>query len=114
MTRLCVAIFVRTAEQAKRDIVLAGEAGAEMVELRIDTFNELVAIRELCQGSALPTIVTRRPTWEGGQSVEPEGLRLNYLKAIGVAGRTPFIDVELKSLGEFDRADVDSRLIVSS
>lgn len=38
MTHLCVAIFVHDVAQAKRDIAQAAEAGADMVELRIDQF----------------------------------------------------------------------------
>ena len=36
MTLLCVAIFLRDDAQARRDIALAAEAGADIVELRID------------------------------------------------------------------------------
>jgi hypothetical protein len=36
MTYLCIAIFVSDEAQARRDIAVAAEAGADMVELRID------------------------------------------------------------------------------
>ena len=36
MTRLCVPILVRNADQARRDAVVAIELGADMIELRLD------------------------------------------------------------------------------
>lgn len=96
MTHLCVAIFVTDLEQARRDIALAGEAGADFVELRIDRVADLDSLAELVRQSDLSTIVTRRPTWEGGQSEEPDSTRLDALfRAAG--DDATYVDVELKS-----------------
>ena len=39
MTYLCVPIFVHTIEQANRDVALAAESGADLIELRVDRFH---------------------------------------------------------------------------
>jgi 3-dehydroquinate dehydratase / shikimate dehydrogenase len=66
MTRLCVAIFANTPDQAKRDIAVAAEAGADMVELRIDSMNDADDVLGLLASATLPAVVTCRPIWEGG------------------------------------------------
>jgi 3-dehydroquinate dehydratase/shikimate dehydrogenase len=94
MTYLCVAIFVRDETQARRDIALAAEAGADMVELRVDDLPDVEAISRLIADGGLPAIVTLRPTWEGGRSELPEQQRLQTLADI--ADRRPgFVDLEL-------------------
>jgi len=109
MTRLCVAIFVNDLAQAQRDIALAAEAGADLVELRIDTFAGDVL--PLVKASVVPTIVTCRPTWEGGQSTDADGVRIQKLREIYLPA---FVDLELKTfrvkraLGEFPRLILSS------
>ncbi len=111
MTRLCVAIFVTDPAQAARDIALAAEAGADTVELRIDTFEGDVAA--LVQKSILPAIVTCRPTWEGGRSSATDTQRAALLAS--AAPDAAYIDLELKT---FRRSsiprDLYRRLILSS
>src|SRR6266566_8316438 len=72
MTRLCVPIFVKTMDQAKRDVALAAEAGADLVELRIDSLANSLKDHEVVQTiireRMLPLIVTCRPISEGGRS----------------------------------------------
>ena len=67
MTQLCAASFVDDIAQAKRDIARAAEAGADMVELRIDRFTEPHLVRQLAEECILPAIFTCRPRWEGGE-----------------------------------------------
>ena len=84
MTRLCVAIFVNDLAQARRDAVAAAEAGADMVELRIDEFTGHEQVRTLdIENCPLPCIVTCRPTWEGGQCELPEGERMAAARSGG-------------------------------
>ena len=45
MTRLHVAIFVRSIEQAMRDSALVAEQGADAIEFRIDTFVDVLPAR---------------------------------------------------------------------
>jgi 3-dehydroquinate dehydratase/shikimate dehydrogenase len=115
MTYLCVPIFVRDAEQTRRDVALAAEAGAEMVELRIDhlgnkdELTDTIAeqIAGILAASTLPAIVTCRPTWEGGYSELPDGARLRFLRTASDQGAA-YVDIELKSYKPHDRgSDLD-------
>ena len=94
MTRLCVAIFVDTAERARRDIAVAAEAGANLVELRIDRLGEPDVARDVIAGSTLPTILTCRPTWEGGHNELPDEQRIALLRS-AVVTDGGYVDVEL-------------------
>jgi 3-dehydroquinate dehydratase/shikimate dehydrogenase len=107
MTYLCAAIFVRDRAQAERDIALAEEAGAEMVELRIDSFRERDDIVALLNFAAVPTVLTRRAKWEGGESDLPDLERLQFLWR-DEAARATYFDVELKAYRAFQLADRDS------
>ncbi|MCE9589472.1 MAG: shikimate dehydrogenase [Planctomycetes bacterium] len=104
MTRLTVSILVHTLEQALAAAARAAEAGADLVEFRIDLFADNAArVIELVNRSALPCIITCRPTWEGGQYDGDEQARISLLEHVGLGetggasgGRRPaYIDVEL-------------------
>src|SRR5690606_40153112 len=100
MTRLCVPIVVRNAEQARRDAVVAVELGADMIELRLDEVlntdlletttdgaawkhDRLVAdMQQLVQDLAVPVILTCRPASEGGFTDADDEARLTLLAAI--------------------------------
>ena len=91
MTRLCAAIFVTDPDKARRDIALAAEAGADMVELRLDTFDG--DAYHLIGNSILPTVVTVRPSWEGGRSTETDAQRIETLDSLSYLAT--YTDVEL-------------------
>lgn len=97
MTSLCVSIFVNDIPRAKGDIARAAEAGADLVELRIDRFTEPHAIRQLVEQSILPAIVTCRASWEGGQCDLPDEKRLRLLQ-LACHGQTRYVDVELEAV----------------
>jgi 3-dehydroquinate dehydratase/shikimate dehydrogenase len=101
MTRLCVAIFVTGDAQTKRDIVLAAEAGADLVELRIDTFDSQQILDELIKSRLLPVVVTCRPKWEGGLSDFTENKRGDLLTR-AVDGGVEFVDVELETTRRYE------------
>jgi 3-dehydroquinate dehydratase/shikimate dehydrogenase len=96
MTHLCIAIFVTDPSKAQRDIAAAAEAGADMVELRIDRLSDIEALPPLLKSAVLPCIVTCRPVWEGGQSELNDDERLMRLSFAGDDGAS-YVDVELKS-----------------
>lgn len=96
MTYLCAAIFVRDLGQAKRDAIAAAESGADMLELRIDGVTDPTPIQQLLQSVTLPTIVTCRPTWEGGESELVESKRLALLDFAASSGAN-YVDIELES-----------------
>lgn len=108
MTKLAVSILVTSRTQAHAAAARAAELGADLVEYRIDQFTDAIAhadapteLAKLVGESPLPSIVTCRPTWEGGHYDGDEQLRVSLLEHAGLplpdsAGRTPaYIDVEL-------------------
>jgi 3-dehydroquinate dehydratase/shikimate dehydrogenase len=94
MTLLCVPIFVDSIEQAKRDVALAAEAGADLVELRIDDFTDEDLVQKLVTESILPVVLTCRPEWEGGHSGLSDAVRMALLRR-GATGKARYVDVEL-------------------
>jgi 3-dehydroquinate dehydratase/shikimate dehydrogenase len=99
MTHLCVAIFVTDLDKARRDVALAAEAGADMVELRIDAASPADAatdspLIEFIAKLSIPSIITCRPAWEGGQCELPEPDRLLLLGRIAEVGAS-YADIEL-------------------
>jgi 3-dehydroquinate dehydratase/shikimate dehydrogenase len=113
MTHLCVAIFVTSLPQAQRDIALAAESGADLVELRIDRFDPILQAGLIAQ-STLPAIVTCRPVWEGGQSELSNADRLERLKNLLDDGAA-YADVELITSQESPASlPKQGRLIISS
>ncbi len=131
MTHLCVAIFVQTIEQARRDMALAAEAGADFIELRIDRVVDssnlgqflaspqmLHPLQELIGQAGIPTIITCRAPWEGGESTLAESDRIELLKRASEADAT-YVDLELvayRKTGPLSTMPRDARagLIVSS
>jgi 3-dehydroquinate dehydratase/shikimate dehydrogenase len=111
MTRLCAAIFVTDIAQVQRDIALAAEAGADMVELRLDRFEGDAC--HLVDHSILPTIITIRPQWEGGHSAASDADRVTNLAFLSHLAK--YTDLELAT---FKRLNVNreefSLLILSA
>ena len=97
MTRLCVAIFVTDEAQARRDVSLAAERGADIVELRIDAMTDRSVLDAILASITVPVIVTCRPTWEGGQS-QLEDFRRGELLAAAAEDGAAFVDVELETI----------------
>jgi 3-dehydroquinate dehydratase/shikimate dehydrogenase len=81
MTRLCVSILVQDIAQAKRDIADAVEAGAEMIELRMDPLPEVTMAEHLQKACSVPCIITCRCAAEGGHSDLSDVERLQFLRA---------------------------------
>ncbi|MFP4223612.1 MAG: shikimate dehydrogenase [Phycisphaeraceae bacterium] len=96
MTRLTAAIMVRDLEQALADATRAAEFGADLVELRIDGFTDPDGVGRLLQEAPLPSILTCRPTWEGGEYAGGEAERLSLLEQAVQGVRAPtYLDLEL-------------------
>src|SRR5690242_994257 len=113
MTQLCVAIFVTDVEGAKRDIARAAEAGADLVELRVDAMTDANEVARVARESILPCVVTCRPVWEGGQSELSDEQRVEMLEA-GALGNTRYLDVELETLRHGVERPGGAQVIVSS
>src|SRR5881394_4676508 len=97
MTDLCVAIFASDIAQVKRDVLAAAEAGADVVELRLDRITDDWQAASLVEQSILPCILTCRPTWEGGESELPDYRRAAMLSFASHKKNAHCIDLELES-----------------
>lgn len=100
---LCIPITVHDLAPALTDAQAAKDAGADLIEWRIDEAfsgsddeHELRLIKQLVADSPLPCIVTCRPTWEGGGYDGDDDARVSLFEALGTADTPPrYIDVEL-------------------
>ena len=115
MTHLCVPIFVDQFEQVARDVAKAVEAGADVVELRIDRVSDLDQVKLILQRHAILFIVTCRPTNEGGESTADDQTRWELLHNATVY-HPRFIDIELETLKRIpnSKSRLASEKIVSS
>jgi 3-dehydroquinate dehydratase/shikimate dehydrogenase len=93
MSKLCVTVTAATTAELrrKRDEV----AGADLVELRLDTVADPDAAAAL-DGRRVPVVVTCRPTWEGGQFKGSEAERKQIL-ADALARGAEYVDLEWKA-----------------
>jgi len=96
MTRLTVAIFVESLDQALADADAAKRAGADLVEYRIDDFTDEAEVVKLIEQTPIPCVLTCRPTWEGGHYDGDDQARVALLEHAGLGERAPeYVDVEL-------------------
>ena len=93
MSKLCVTVTAATTAELrrKRDEV----AGADMVELRLDSVADPDVAAAL-DGRKLPVIVTCRPEWEGGQFKGSEQERKQILSDALALG-AEHVDIEWKA-----------------
>jgi 3-dehydroquinate dehydratase/shikimate dehydrogenase len=117
MTYLCAAIFVVDPAQARRDMALAAEAGADMIELRTDAFgaDAFDQIKLVIQSSPVPVIVTCRPKSEGGKSELQDEQRIALMDSLCDANPA-YVDIELELLRRHPNARtlIPRQLIVSA
>jgi len=108
MGGICCAVVAPTTERALEAAARAREAGADLVEFRLDAM-ERFDLAALLAGSPLPAVVTFRRADQGGLRETPETERIGHLEEAGRLG-AKYIDIELDSrLPERGRA----KLIVS-
>lgn len=114
MTQLCVAIMVKSVEQALAHAAQAAERGADVVEYRLDRFTaDLDAVRKIVIKSPLRCIVTCRPVWEGGHFEGDEATRLSVLNEVSVHGNA-LVDLELVARERGAEIAGGAKLILSS
>ncbi len=114
MTHLCVPIFVTELPTARRDIAAAAAAGADLIELRIDTLRDMGVLRLLLEDNILPAVVTCRSKSEGGYSQLDDTQRTAQLTS-AIAGGAQCVDLELLAVQRMNHipAEIQSRLILS-
>jgi len=84
-------------EQARRDIGRAVEAGAEMIELRLDALEEPADLPALISFVGVPIIATCRTVAEGGLSHADGAERATFLSVAADAG-AKYLDLELETV----------------
>ncbi|KAM1837441.1 hypothetical protein EV1_019023 [Malus domestica] len=102
-TVICAPIMAESVDKMVIDMGKAKALGADLVEIRLDhlkDFNCNEDLKILIKESPLPTLVTYRPKWEGGQYDGDEKYRLDALRLAMEVG-ADFIDVELQVAHEF-------------
>lgn len=102
-TLLCTPLMGTTIDQMLIEMHKAKAIGSDIVEIRLDclrTFTPHQDLPTLIKQSPLPTLVTYRPMWEGGQYEGEEAKRQEALK-LAIAFGASYIDVELEVANEF-------------
>ncbi|KAM3752850.1 hypothetical protein ACB098_03G049200 [Castanea mollissima] len=105
-TQICAPVMAETVDQMLLLMRKAKELGADLVEVRIDflkNFSPRQDLEILIKQSPLPTLITYRPIWEGGQYDGDESQRQNALR-LAVELGADYVDVELKVAHDFYNA----------
>lgn len=98
MTRTCVTLRERTAEAAVRRAADCREAGADLVEVRLDHMDRPgwgPREQEAVSSLGLGTVLTLRPEWEGGLYMGSEEERSRIFGTVLGSG-ADHIDIELR------------------
>ncbi|XP_050384124.1 bifunctional 3-dehydroquinate dehydratase/shikimate dehydrogenase, chloroplastic-like [Argentina anserina] len=120
-TLLCTPLMGTTVDQMLIEMHKAKEIGSDIVEIRLDclrNFNPSSDLQILIKQSPLPTLVTYRPVWEGGQYEGDETKRQDALRSAMELGAN-YIDIELEVAHEFNNSIYEKKpdnfkVIVSS
>jgi len=114
--QICVPIAAENASEAMGLIRKAEAGGADLIELRLDYFNDLGGISRIVESTSLPVIATNRQYEQGGHRPQKENQRVQAL--LDVAGQGfRYVDVELTTQGLgsviLELKKTDAKLIVS-
>ncbi|XP_031373667.1 bifunctional 3-dehydroquinate dehydratase/shikimate dehydrogenase, chloroplastic-like isoform X2 [Punica granatum] len=120
-TLICVPIMGDSIDKMAIDMDRAKASGADLVEIRLDclkTFSPNEDLKTIMKASPLPTLITYRPKWEGGQYEGDENKRLDVLR-LAVELGADYVDVELQVAREFNdsisgKKPQNCKVIVSS
>ncbi|KAL5701463.1 hypothetical protein ACHQM5_026794 [Ranunculus cassubicifolius] len=120
-TLICAPIMGDTVDEMLSLMNKAEKVGVDVVEIRLDYLKDFSPKRDieiLISKSPLPTLITYRPTWEGGEYEGDESMRLNALRLAMELG-ADYIDVELQVAAEFinsirEKKPEKLKIIVSS
>ncbi|KAK8946981.1 hypothetical protein KSP39_PZI007122 [Platanthera zijinensis] len=120
-TLVCVPLVAKSVEQMVSDMATAKARGADVVEIRLDHLTNFEPSRDLVfllRECHLPSLVTYRPRWEGGEYEGDDDKRFDALLLAMELG-ADFVDIELKVAQEFvnflsGKRPASTKLIVSS
>jgi 3-dehydroquinate dehydratase type I len=96
--QICAPIAAENASEAMRLIRKAEARGADLIELRLDYFNDLKGINQIVESTSLPIIATNRQYEQGGHRPQNEDQRVQALLDIAGQGFR-YVDVELTTAG---------------
>ncbi|GAV64203.1 DHquinase_I domain-containing protein/Shikimate_DH domain-containing protein/Shikimate_dh_N domain-containing protein [Cephalotus follicularis] len=105
-TLLCTPLMGTTVDQMLMEMQKAKDIGADVVEIRLDclrNFSPRQDLGTLIKQSPLPTLVTYRPIWEGGQYEGDENKRQDALRVAMELGAS-YIDIELEVAHDFNNS----------
>ncbi|KAK6911475.1 SDH, C-terminal [Dillenia turbinata] len=105
-TLLCTPLMGTSVDQMLIEMRKAKDIGADIVEIRLDclrSFSPRQDLETLIKQSPLPTLVTYRPIWEGGQYEGDEHKRQEALRIAMELG-ADYVDVELQVAHEFNES----------
>ncbi|KAG5232535.1 bifunctional dehydroquinate dehydratase/shikimate dehydrogenase [Salix suchowensis] len=103
-TLLCTPLRGTTVDQMLMHMSKAKNIGADVVEIRLDcltNFNPHRDLEILINQSPLPTLVTCRPVWEGGQ-YEGDETERQYVLRLAMQFGANYVDVELEIAHDFN------------
>eukprot|EP00274_Cyanoptyche_gloeocystis_P006319 CAMPEP_0196654866 /NCGR_PEP_ID=MMETSP1086-20130531/4602_1 /TAXON_ID=77921 /ORGANISM="Cyanoptyche gloeocystis , Strain SAG4.97" /LENGTH=573 /DNA_ID=CAMNT_0041986873 /DNA_START=285 /DNA_END=2006 /DNA_ORIENTATION=+ len=89
---ICASLTAETTEECIRQMAKAVEAGADLVEIRLDYIRD-PDIKQILAARVCPAIVTNRPLRENGRFEGSEEERLGLLAQAGELG-ADYVDVE--------------------
>ena len=97
-TLVAVTVTADTVREMQARMAEAAEAGADVIELRLDYLRDLNEheVKDLVAGRPCPVIATIRAAWEGGRFGGKEADRIHMLKAAVEAG-AQYVDLEYVS-----------------
>eukprot|EP01018_Ginkgo_biloba_P010731 Gb_22470 [translate_table: standard] len=100
---VCCSLVAHSLEETLKQMHQAKFDGADVIEIRIDhlrNFNPTVDMEILLKNRPLPTIITYRPKWEGGNYEGDEGNRLYALRLAMELG-ADYVDIEFQVASDF-------------
>lgn len=106
---LCVSIAQTSRTLAKVDMVNA-EGLADMIELRLDRFDQMPNLKEMFEGKRRPVIIGCRRVRDGGFFEGPEDARLSMLREAVVQG-ADFVELEVDIAKKVPRYGPTQRVI---
>ena len=112
MTHLCVPIFVTDIERAKRDVSAALEAGADLIELRVDTAESAEQVKSVIAAFDVRFVVTCRAEYEGGHSTLGDADRIAFIRDARSAD--DYADIELQALRAAGDVGIPPKQIIAS
>jgi 3-dehydroquinate dehydratase/shikimate dehydrogenase len=110
---LVITVAAPTTAELRRRRDAASQAGADLVELRLDSVSDLDVTAAL-DGRQSPVIVTCRPEWEGGAFKDAEADRRKILECALQQG-AEYVDLEFKAAfaAELIAATRGQRIVLS-